>query len=389
MSDQNILVINAGSSSIKFALYSDQRPLGIKLCSGQVESIGAAAKFRYVLQNGESGEDLWPLVSDHAQAFDALIAWLLSRFDRQAPVVVGHRVVHGGPRFYQPVIIDEAVMDYLQSAVPLAPLHQPHNICGVQSMQKHFPTVPQVACFDTGFHRTQSAMVERYAIPEEWYQKGVRRYGFHGLSYEYISEQLHITAPQLAHGKVIVAHLGNGASLCALHNGKSVDTTMGFSVLDGLPMGTRPGNLDAGVVLYLLGQCGMQFEQLETLLYKQSGLLGLSGISNDVRTLLASAAPQAGMAIDYFVYRVNRQIGALTAALGGLDGLVFTAGIGEHSSAIRKRICKSAAWSGIKLDDVANSAGEGLISQADNGPQVWVIPTDEELMIARHCLALI
>ncbi len=389
MSDQNILVINAGSSSIKFALYSDQRPLGVKLCSGQIESIGAVARFRYALQNGASGSDLWPDVSDHASAFDALIAWLVPQFDRHALAVVGHRVVHGGPRFYQPVIIDTRVMDYLQSAVPLAPLHQPHNICGVRSLQKHFPGVPQVACFDTGFHRTQSAMVEHYALPEEWYQQGVRRYGFHGLSYEYISEQLHVTAPELARGKVIIAHLGNGASLCAMQNGKSIDTTMGFSVLDGLPMGTRPGNLDAGVVLYLLGQCGMQLEELETLLYKQSGLLGMSGISNDMRTLLACDKPQAQMAIDYFVYRVNCQLGALTAVLGGLDGLVFTAGIGEHSSDIRERICKAASWLGIELDDAANSTGKELVSQADSRPQVWVIPTDEELMIAQHCLALI
>lgn len=388
MPDQNILVINAGSSSIKLALYSDTRPLGIKLCSGQVESIGAEAKFRYTLQSGDSGDDLWPGVNSHEDAFDVLISWLSTQFNGAALGAVGHRVVHGGPRFYQPVIIDTSVMDYLQSAVPLAPLHQPHNLCGVRSLQKHFPKVPQVACFDTGFHRTQSTMVERYAIPEEWYQKGVRRYGFHGLSYEYIGAQLHIAAPELAHGRVIVAHLGNGASLCAMRNGKSIDTTMGFSVLDGLPMGTRPGNLDAGVVLYLLGQCGMKFEELETLLYKQSGLLGLSGISNDVRKLLASDQPQAQMAIDYFVYRVNRQIGALTAALGGLDGLVFTAGIGEHSALIRERICAAAAWLGIELDDAANGAGKELVSRAGCSPQVWVIPTDEEMMIAQHCLAL-
>ncbi len=387
MQEQNILVINAGSSSIKFALYSNLRPLGNTLCSGQVENIGAAAKFHYALQSGASGDDLWPDVENHETAFDALIAWLRGRFERGSLGIIGHRIVHGGPRFYHPVLVDAEVIDYLQSAVPLAPLHQPQNIAGVQSLQKHFPSVPQVACFDTGFHRTQSSQVERYAIPEEWYEKGVRRYGFHGLSYEYISEQLHTVAPELASGKVIVAHLGNGASLCAMLDGKSVDTTMGFSALDGLPMGTRPGNIDAGVVLYLLGQCGMQFKDIETLLYQQSGLLGLSGISSDVRTLLASDKPRAKMAIDYFVYRVNRQIGALTASLGGLDALVFTAGIGEHSPVIRERVCQLAAWLGIVLDSAANAAGNETIAKPGTSPQVFIIPTDEELIIARHCLA--
>lgn len=387
MQGQNILVINAGSSSIKFALYSNLRPLAKTLCSGQVENIGAAAKFHFKLQSGTSGDDLWPDANNHSTAFDVLIDWLLARFERNSLAVVGHRIVHGGPRFDHPVLVDAEVIDYLQSTVPLAPLHQPQIISGVQSLQKHFPTVPQVACFDTGFHRTQTSQVKHYAIPEEWYEKGVRRYGFHGLSYEYISEQLHTVAPDLAHGKVIVAHLGNGASLCAMLNGKSVDTTMGFSALDGLPMGTRPGNLDAGVVLYLLGQCGMQFKEIETLLYKQSGLLGMSGISNDVRTLLASDEPRAKMAIDYFVYRVNRQIGALTAALGGLDALVFTAGIGEHSHIIRERICELAGWLGIELDGAANAAGNESIAKMGSSPQVFVIPTDEELMIARHCLA--
>ncbi|MGI9287483.1 MAG: acetate/propionate family kinase [Pseudomonadales bacterium] len=389
MSQQNILVINAGSSSIKFALYAGRCQLDSKLCSGHVENIGAATKFCFALQNGKSGDESWFDASNHAAAFDALIGWLITQFDRNALAMVGHRIVHGGPRFYQPVTIDTEVMDYLKSVVPLAPLHQPHNITGVQSLQKHFPKVPQVACFDTGFHRTLSTMAEHYALPEEWYRRGIRRYGFHGLSYEFISEQLHIIAPELAQGKVIVAHLGNGASLCAMQNGKSVDTTMGFSALDGLPMGTRPGNLDAGVVLYLLGQYGMQFEELETLLYKQSGLLGLSGISNDVRTLLASDEPQARVAIDYFVYQVNRQIGALTAVLGGLDALVFTAGIGEHSSAIRRRICQSGSWLGVVLDNAANAIGKELISQRDSNPKVFVIPTNEELMIARHCAALV
>lgn len=385
MSERTVLVINAGSSSIKFALYAGQD----KLCAGAIGGIGGAANFRYSLRDGEKGEAPLPAANNHRAALDALVAWLQPRFDSHSVAIIGHRVVHGGTRYFQPVIIDTAVMDYLRSIIPLAPLHQPHSIAGINSLRAHFPGVPQVACFDTGFHRTQPECLARYALPEEWYQRGVRRYGFHGLSYEYISQRLRLEVPQLAKGKVIVAHLGNGASMCAMHNGKSVDTTMGFSSLEGLPMGTRCGSLDPGIALYMLGEYGMPLKELEALLYKKSGLLGLSGVSNDVRVLLATDKPRAKMAIDIFTQRISRELGALAAMLGGLDGLVFTAGIGEHRSVIREQVCDKAAWLGVELDSAANAAGNAVISKTTSQVQVMVIPTDEERVIAQHCATFV
>jgi acetate kinase len=302
---------------------------------------------------------------------------------------VGHRVVHGGADYAQPVLVDDAVFTALEKLIPLAPLHQPHNLEAIRTVRTNQPQLPQVACFDTGFHRSHPQIADLYALPWKYYESGVRRYGFHGLSYEYIASALPKVAPQLANGRVIVAHLGSGASLCALHACKSVDSTMGFSPLDGIPMGTRPGLLDPGVLLHLVNQLGMSGAELEKLLYKESGLKGLSGISNDMRVLLESHEPRAQLAVDYFVHHVAKQIGALAAVLGGLDGLVFTAGIGEHSAELRARIMQACAWLGLKPDANANQRGDSRITEPTSAVSAWVIPTNEELMIARHTYLLL
>lgn len=304
-------------------------------------------------------------------------------------MAVGHRVVHGGPDYDRPVLIDHGVVARLERFVALAPLHQPHNLAPIRSLLANFPTLPQVACFDTAFHRTHDAVADYYAIPHQLHAEGVRRYGFHGLSYEYIAKTLPQIAPEAAKGRVIVAHLGSGASMCALKQGRSAESTMGFTALDGLPMGTRPGQIDPGVVLYLISEKGMSASNVQNFLYRDCGLKGLSGVSNDMRELEASKDPKAKLAIDYFVYRIGLNAGMLAAALQGLDSFVFTAGIGENSVGIRARIADQLAWLGVALDPAENSRHARLISRSDSRIPVYVIPTDEELMIAQHTLALL
>jgi acetate kinase len=392
MSTKFILVINAGSSSLKFSLFS----LGAAgtldpVVRGQVDGIGTRP--RLTAQDG-AGSKLVArdfAVDELREARDALRlagSWLREYIDGGEVVAVGHRVVHGGADYAQPVLVDAEVDARIEQLIPLAPLHQPHNLAAIRAVREWQPQTPQVACFDTAFHRKHPQLADLYALPWKYYEAGVRRYGFHGLSYEYIAEALAQVAPEIAQGRVVVAHLGSGASLCALDAGRSMDSTMGFSALDGIPMGTRPGGLDPGVLLYLV-QHGMAAGELEHLLYKESGLLGLSGISNDMRVLQESAEPRAKLAVDYFVYRVAREIGALAAVLGGLDGLVFTAGIGENSPEIRARIMHACGWLGVVPDAEANERGGPCITAADSEVSSWVVPTNEELMIARHTLALV
>jgi acetate kinase len=297
---------------------------------------------------------------------------------------VGHRVVHGGPQHARPERITPQLLDELQAFVPLAPLHQPHNLAPIRILLDEMPELPQVACFDTAFHRSNPDVAQRFALPARLHDAGVRRYGFHGLSYEYIAEALRDCDPAAAAGKVVVLHLGNGASMCAIDGGRSIASTMGFTAVEGLPMGTRCGALDPGVLLYLMQHDGMDAAALEKLLYQQSGLLGVSGVSSDMRSLLASDAPGAKLAVDLYLYRIRRELGSLAAALGGLDAIVFTAGIGEHAAPIRERVCRDAAWLGVELDPVANAAGHALISTPDSRVRAWELPTNEELMIARH-----
>jgi len=388
-----ILVLNAGSSSIKFTLYDyDGDAAGFSLrFKGQIEGIGTQPRFKVEDQTRATvHEDAWavrPAGRGHAYALERLAAYLDPQLPEEGLLGIGHRVVHGGPRYSAPVVVDEAILATLETFVPLAPLHQPANLAGISATMEFLPGVPNVACFDTAFHRTHAPVVERFALPEEFYAEGVRRYGFHGLSYEYIAQALRDVAPEIADGRVIVAHLGNGASMCAMRQGRSVESTMGFTALDGLPMGTRCGQIDPGVLLYLMQEKGMGARQIEDLLYKRSGLLGLSGISNDMRTLLASSDPRAALAIDYFVYRIIRETGALASALGGIEAMVFTAGIGENSVPIRERVCLGLAWLGVQLDPAANARHGPRITTPDSRVSVWVIPTDEEQMIARHTLA--
>ena len=383
----DILCLNAGSSSVKFALYElgpgDALALAAK---GEIEGIGTAPRFRAVDANGRVlSERRW---EDGALAHESflaeLIGWIESHRGKGRIVAAGHRVVHGGAAFTAPVLVDERVLAELGRLTPLAPLHQPHNLAAIRAVAAIRPGLPQVACFDTAFHHTAGAVAMRFALPREFEASGIRRYGFHGLSYVYIAGELKRIAPEIAQGRVIVAHLGNGASLCAMREGKSVETTMGLTALDGLVMGTRCGALDPGVLLYLLQERGFDAKGLEDLLYHRSGLLGVSGIASDMRALLASSDPRAAEAIDLFVFRIVRELGALAASLGGLDAAVFTAGIGEHATSIRRRICEGAAWLGIDLDPAANRAGAPRITRPQSRVSVWVIPTDEDLMIARH-----
>jgi acetate kinase len=388
----SVLVLNAGSSSIKFSVYAvdgDDLSLDSK---GQVEGIGTRPQFTAKDAKGESLRDeAFEIAGSdgHGQALSHLGAWLRERLADDRMLAAGHRVVHGGPDFAAPVAIDDAVLDRLESLVPLAPLHQPHNLAAIRAIRSQMPDLLQVACFDTAFHRNHPELADWFALPRRFYDEGIRRYGFHGLSYEYIAHALRHIAPEIAEGRVVVAHLGSGASMCAIANGRSVDSTMGFTALDGLPMGTRCGALDPGVVLHLVRAHGMDADAIERLLYHDCGLKGVSGISNDMRALLASDDPHAAQAIDLFVWRICRELGALTAALGGLDGVVFTAGIGERSPDIRARVCDRAAWLGIELDAGANRAGGPRISVAGSKVSVLAIPTDEELMIARHTLAVL
>ncbi len=392
MSDYAV-VLNAGSSSLKFCVY--QRPANEAWrleARGQIEGIGTSPRFSSKDGSGERlvDEDLdKSVVRDGRTALDALAGWLRSTYGGARVLGVGHRVVHGGPRFAGPTIITPQVLDELRTLVPLAPLHQPHNLAAIDAVTERLPGVPQVACFDTSFHRGQPAVAEVVPLPREICAKGVQRYGFHGLSYEYIASVLPDVAPDIAHGRVIVAHLGSGASLCAMKDRKSIDSTLGFTALDGLCMGTRPGAIDPGVVLYLFQNLGLTAKEVEAILYKKSGLLGISGTSNDMRDLLASSEPPARLAVDYFVYRAAKEIGALAAVLGGIDALVFTAGIGENAPEIRSRICAASAWLGIDLDPDANRERRPRISRSGSRVSAWVIPTNEELIIARHTGALL
>src|SRR6185503_2368314 len=384
------LVLNAGSSSLKFCVFERPPLENWRLAArGQIEGIGTSPRLRVKDDNDESLANQDVAARDGREALDVLAGWLRSKYGGSRVLGVGHRVVHGGARFKGPTIIDREVMTELYKLVPLAPLHQPYNLAAIEAVFERLPNTPQVACFDTSFHRGQPEVAELIPLPRELREQGLQRYGFHGLSYEYIASVLPQVAPEVARGRVIVAHLGSGSSLCALREGKSLDSTLGFTALDGLCMGTRPGSIDPGVVLHLFQGLNLTAKEVETLLYKKSGLLGISGISNDMRDLLGRSEPMARLAVDYFVYRAAKEIGALTAVLGGIDALVFTAGIGENSPEIRQRICKASAWLGIEVDEAANSKCQPKISTARSGPSVWVIPTNEELMIARHTGALL
>jgi acetate kinase len=387
-----ILVVNAGSSSVKFQVFSVEGEAKLwRLIKGQIDGIGSRPRLR---ANGADSDPLadrvYPIesVPDIPAAIRIASEWLRDEV-RITPMAVGHRVVHGGPDYDRPVLIDHGVVARLERFVALAPLHQPHNLTPIRSLLANFPTLPQVACFDTAFHRTHDAVADYYAIPHELHAEGVRRYGFHGLSYEYVAKTLPHVAPEIATGRVIVAHLGSGASMCALKKGRSAESTMGFTALDGLPMGTRPGQIDPGVVLYLISEKGMSVANAQNFLYRDCGLKGLSGISNDMRELEASEDPKAKLAIDYFVYRIGLNAGMLAAALQGLDAFVFTAGIGENSVRIRARIVDQLAWLGARLDPTENSRHARLISRSDSRIAVYVIPTDEELMIAQHTSSLL
>ena len=387
-----ILVVNAGSSSLKFQVFGIEASANLKrLIKGQIEGIGTRPRLRATGENGASAVDktfLPEQVRDLPAAIQETAIWLRStqNFELKA---VGHRVVHGGPEYSSSILINADVVSRLERYIPLAPLHQPNNLAPIRSLLARRPKIPQVACFDTAFHRGHSEVVDHFAIPEHLYTEGVRRYGFHGLSYEYIAHRLREVAPAIADKRVIVAHLGSGASMCALSGGQSIESTMGFTALDGLPMGTRPGQIDPGVVLYLIGEKGMDPAAVQNLFYHECGLKGLSGLSNDMRDLETSTDPRAVFAIDYFVYRVGLCTGMLTAALGGLDAFVFTAGIGENSAMIRARIIEKLAWLGAMMDPVFNTRHELIISRPDSRVTLCVVPTDEELMIARHTLALL
>jgi acetate kinase len=392
---RTILVLNAGSSSLKFRLYAVDVPPTLKLLyRGQVEGIGTRP--RLVVQGAkgnkvedkeftsESGERL-----AHEHLLMVLLKWLQQHGSGLSLVAAGHRVVHGGTHYTKPQRVDTGLLTRLEQLIPLAPLHQPHNLAAIRALAQVRPDLPQVVCFDTAFHRTQPAVAETFALPRELNEAGIKRYGFHGLSYEYIASVLPHYAGAAAAGRVVVAHLGAGASMCAMQGGKSMATSMGFTALDGLPMATRCGTLDPGVLLYLISERGLDAAALTDLLYHRCGLLGVSGISGDMRQLLESDEPRAAEAIELFVYHISRQLGSLAAALGGLDVLVFTAGIGEHSAPIRQKVCAQARWLGIRLDEEANRRGGPRISTEDSPVSVWVVPTDEELMIARHTLELV
>ena len=391
--DKLILVLNAGSSSLKFSLFAIPGAGELQAVAvGQIEGLGTAPRLKVKDGAGKRiAEEQWDKseVGGHAQALQRIAGLLRARFQGSVLAGVGHRVVHGGPDYAAPLLVTPASMRRLEDFIPLAPLHQPHNLAAIRAVQEVQPDLPQVACFDTAFHQTQERVAQFYGLPYEYFERGVRRYGFHGLSYEYIAGALPGVAPAIAGGRVVVAHLGSGASMCAMRDGRSVGSSMGFTALDGLLMGTRPGNMDPGIVLYLMQQEGMSAKQIEDLLYKRSGLLGLSGIGNDMRVLLASEEARARLAIEHFVYRIGRELGALAGVLGGLDALVFTAGIGENSARIRELVCEKAAWLGIEIDREANEAGGPCISRGGREASAWVLPTNEELMIARHTRQLL
>jgi acetate kinase len=391
-----VLILNAGSSSLKFALF----PLAPALAdhpalAGQVEGIGASPRLLARDAGGARYEEpvaVPPEADQHAQhraALGYLFGWLASHNPNLTIAAAGHRVVHGGERFSAPTRLDPAALAVLDGLVPLAPLHQPHNLRAIRALAELMPAIPQVACFDTAFHRSQPPVAQAFALPRDLSAAGIKRYGFHGLSYEFVARSLPQVLGARAAGAVVVAHLGNGASLCALRDGRSVASTMGFTAVDGLMMGTRSGNLDPGVLLYLMDSKGWDAARLTRLLYKESGLLGVSGMSQDMRDLLASDATEAAEAVELFCYRIARELGSLAAAAQGLDALVFTGGIGEHGAAVRARVAELSAWLGIRLDPVANAAGQRRIEAADSRVAVAVVPTNEEWMIAHHTARLL
>lgn len=387
-----ILVVNAGSSSIKFSVFLEQPGTLELLLGGQVESLYTTPRFKasdtagnvIVERSWAQGE-----VLGHDGAVNYLAVFLREQLGGHSLAGVGHRVVHGGLDYAAPVRLTSGIVGQLERFIPLAPLHQPNNLMPIRLLLANQPELPQVACFDTAFHRTQPEVAQAFALPPEITGRGVRRYGFHGLSYEYISSVLPDVDPGAADGRTVVLHLGNGASMCAIDHGRSVASTMGFTAMDGLPMGTRCGSLDPGVVLYLVDELKMDARAIEKLLYQQSGLLGVSGLSSDMRTLLSADEPEAKFAVELFVYRITRELGSLAAALGGLDALVFTGGIGEHAAPIRERICRAAAWLGVELDPATNAAGGPRVSTPRSRVAAWVIPTNEELMIAGHTRRLL
>jgi len=387
---RQIAVINAGSSSIKFAVFQDDDDQTL-MFRGQVEKIGVSPTLSV---EGPAGENLvsnqWAAKEvDHRSATRIILQTAIGLLGGEAVEGIGHRVVHGGTKFGAPTPVNKAVVEELRSLCPLAPLHQPHNLAPIEAIMAEAPHLPQVACFDTAFHQTQPHLAQSFALPRELTDTGIRRYGFHGLSYEFVSAKLREVAPDHADKKIIIAHLGNGASLCALEHGKSVANTMGFTAVEGLMMGTRCGSIDPGVLIYLMDEKGLDARGLEDLVYKKSGLLGVSGISSDMRTLRQSSDPKAREAINLFVYRIVREIGSLGAALGGVDGIVFTGGIGQRDTQTRSEVIAGCAWLGAELADAANAKGEGRIDAAESRVPIWVLPTDEERVIARHTASLI
>jgi acetate kinase len=386
-----VLTLNAGSSSLKFAAFSladGAEPS--QLASGQIEGIGATAKGGVTTAAGEKSDLTFDPSGgrvDHQAAIGAILGWLGKAGYDASVTAVGHRVVHGGPDLVEPKLIDESVIASLKQLIPLAPLHEPHNIAGIEAAMKAFPSIPQVACFDTAFHRSHPFIDDTFALPRSYYDEGVRRYGFHGLSYEFITRKLRKIAPQIAREDVVIAHLGNGASMCAVRDGRAVASTMSFTALDGLPMGTRCGQLDPGVVLYLMAEKKMSVDEVSDLLWKDSGLKGMSGISQDMRELEASSSPAARDAIAYFVSRIRRELAGLAATVDGVAAVVFTAGIGEHSWKVREAVLRDMEWMGIHLDIEANRANAQIISAKHSPTIVFIIPTDEERMIAEHTIA--
>ena len=387
-----ILVVNAGSSSVKFQVFAlDAEGRLRREIKGQMDGIGSRPRMRASRANGDTlAERAYPVesVADVSAALMLAGSWLRDEL-QLSPLAVGHRVVHGGPDYDRPVLIDHAVVARLERFTALAPLHQPHNLAPIRSLLANFPALPQVACFDTAFHRDHDEVADHYAVPRRLHDEGIRRYGFHGLSYEYIAKTLPQLAPDIASARIVVAHLGSGASMCAIHGGRSVESTMGFTALDGLPMGTRTGQIDPGVILYLMTAKGMSAAEVQDFLYRDCGLKGLSGVSNDMRELMNSGDPHAVFAVDYFVYRVALNAGMLAAAMQGLDAFVFTAGIGENSVGIRARIAERLEWLGVSIDPAENARHALRISRANSVTPVYVVPTDEELMIARHTLSLL
>ena len=391
MGQAPILVINAGSSSIKFAVFQTAADRSLSQdVHGQVEGIGTSARLTVSDARGGKLAEQPVTGATHEDAIKAIQEWFAGHVGSESGFDgVGHRVVHGGLKYSQPALVDATLLADLEQLVPLAPLHEPHQIAAIRAVSAAAPKVRQVVCFDTAFHHDQPPLARQFALPRELTARGIRRYGFHGLSYEYIVAVLPQVAPACARGKLVVAHWGNGASMCAIDQGRAVCNTMGLTPVDGLPMGTRTGTLDPGVLLYLMQHERMDAHQIEQLIYERSGLLGVSGVSSDMRRLLASDSPAAREAVDLFVYRIGRELGSLVAALGGLDALVFTGGIGEHVWQIRSRVCQDARWIGLTVDEAANRQGGPLISRAGSAPSAWVVPTDENLMVARHTRRLL